>query len=653
MKNRWDDALRRELRPVRVRRELKMRILRQAERERFRRVQLRSAAMLAAAAAVIAVIGLVGGWMNLGGHAPDRRSLSHGGGWVWVGDSDALYHARKECGGQSDRVRMELKSAKAEGRTACADCISIPATPMPTEPEEVRYEVLPTPMPTSWPYTPVPENAAMITPEPTENGAVSEEYVRQKVLPTAAPTPNEAAVAPDSTDWPYTPVPENAAMITPEPTESEAASEDLPTPMPTVAPEKEWNFGVDEEAVGEVISENVGLLSMSDEIGPLSVYLTGRGTFYHLYEHCSGMQNAERMPLEAAQAMERPACPVCVGEGELHLVTLRFDQSANYLIVTAEMNESVAPIVGKKEMDPERIIERMSESLSQFMDEKSAQMLVESMDLEKVGGYKRAELQLSGFPCIAEFFDNSGGVQSYTAIWRKPSEAPVEVLPLQLGLDERWAFLEDETMHESHRSEFVSLVTCCPSGENEYQLLLCESGGKSVALACEMILSEDSVEESLNEEDCSLTYLGLNGRDYWLVIGEIPSVEDDLVNVAEEMGLEAESLELVYMTSLGEDRALFRLEDDGPYWATVDGDFVHRARNCSGMMVATRYTRTEAKELERRFCPVCMGEERVWVSGKDDEYHASTACGKGSLSLEISLTEAVRSGYGPCKRCFG
>ena len=77
MKNRWQDELRRELKPVRVDDSLKMRILAEAERARFRRRRQRMA-MAAVAAVLVAALGLTAALANLRPAVPDRRALSGG-----------------------------------------------------------------------------------------------------------------------------------------------------------------------------------------------------------------------------------------------------------------------------------------------------------------------------------------------------------------------------------------------------------------------------------------------------------------------------------------------------------------------------------------------------------------------------------------------
>ena len=71
MKNRWQDELRRELKPVRVDNSLKLRILAEAERARFRRRRQRMA-MAAVAAVLVAALGLTAALANLRPAVPDR-----------------------------------------------------------------------------------------------------------------------------------------------------------------------------------------------------------------------------------------------------------------------------------------------------------------------------------------------------------------------------------------------------------------------------------------------------------------------------------------------------------------------------------------------------------------------------------------------------
>lgn len=163
MKNRWQDELRREMKPVRVDDSLKLRILAEAERARFRRRRQRMA-MAAVAAVLVAALGLTAALANLRPAVPDRRALSGGsGGWVWVCGDDSYYHARKSCGGMGDAQREELSRARAEGRTACPACITSPATQPPEEQFSRESEL---PKASEAPAVMIEERTAQYTPIP-------------------------------------------------------------------------------------------------------------------------------------------------------------------------------------------------------------------------------------------------------------------------------------------------------------------------------------------------------------------------------------------------------------------------------------------------------------------------------------------------------
>lgn len=53
------------------------------------------------------------------------------------------------------------------------------------------------------------------------------------------------------------------------------------------------------------------------------VYATKNGAYYHIDEHCSGMQNAERVKLADMLASNRPACPVCCTAVEMTVFVSR------------------------------------------------------------------------------------------------------------------------------------------------------------------------------------------------------------------------------------------------------------------------------------------------------------------------------------------
>ncbi|MBR4443857.1 MAG: hypothetical protein IKS52_11390 [Clostridia bacterium] len=55
------------------------------------------------------------------------------------------------------------------------------------------------------------------------------------------------------------------------------------------------------------------------------VWATPKGQYYHIEEHCSGMQNAQRVPLADMLKAGRPACPTCAPNAE----TVVYGQQGN------------------------------------------------------------------------------------------------------------------------------------------------------------------------------------------------------------------------------------------------------------------------------------------------------------------------------------
>ena len=209
MKNRIKRALNRELKNVRIDETLRARILADAAGGRFRRERRpRFAPILAAAAAVVAMVAI--GWFA--GH-PERavhRDVALSDGeleWVWVCDDDALYHARKNCGGMEGAEQVSLERAKADGRTACADCIRPSAA--------------------------------------SEGGAPSGEA---GAIPSASPRAGEAAT-PRPTDETGSQTPASAPLVSATPAVTGTA-----TPAPTAEPNVEWS------ASGLAAAERAGSL---------------------------------------------------------------------------------------------------------------------------------------------------------------------------------------------------------------------------------------------------------------------------------------------------------------------------------------------------------------------------------------------------------
>lgn len=270
MKNRLRAELNRELKSIRISPVLKASILAGAAEGRFQEEKKRyPLGFLAAAAAVIVVTGLALGFVSLRADRIDRSStaLAPGNGeWVWVSDSDRLFHDEKACAGES-AVRMELKQAKGEGRSACENCIGGTGDGIAVS---AALMVHPT-------YTPVPEQpeteavSGMVTPEPTGCVWMAKDgdcYHLDRNCP---------------------------AMINPDDHMLMTVADGVPCPVCAA--------GFATPAPVELTPESTAE----------TVWCTKNGTFYHSAEHCSGMQNAKLYARNTAQELGKQPCPKCIG----------------------------------------------------------------------------------------------------------------------------------------------------------------------------------------------------------------------------------------------------------------------------------------------------------------------------------------------------
>ena len=272
MKNRIRSALNRELQGVRVGDDLKDRILAEAAGERmtFQRKKL-PFLPVATVAAVLVLAMLTAGVLSARRPRPDRRNqvFSDGGqSWVWVSEGDALYHARKDCGGIADAVRMPLAEAKAAGRTACRTCIAV---------------TQPTP-------APAPTDSAETEPMPEATAELAEESVEALPVTTAQPEESDMSIVSD----------EALPMPTEQPMENSSGME--------VGSNESFNddFDFDDLAGGRAIAEGEIL-----ETDAQQVWATQGGLYYHWEEHCSGITGAVQMDESAAVERGQRACPLC------------------------------------------------------------------------------------------------------------------------------------------------------------------------------------------------------------------------------------------------------------------------------------------------------------------------------------------------------
>lgn len=282
-------GLNQELRNVRISEELKERIIAEAvvARNAEKRQKIRLAP-LAAAAVFIMICGLTLGMISLKAERVERRStvmnegsgqglngsqvLSSGNGeWVWVSDSDKLYHVQNPCGSANDMTRVRLEQAWEQNRGPCAQCMPgsenaftdglMYAEGVPEENVENVENVV-------WAteggvFYHIDEhcsgmrNASAMTIERAEN-------IGKTVCPNCIGGFENGGFASAE---------EALLTFTPAPVEQ--------TPEPKIV------GGVD------------------------LVWTTGGGRFYHCDEHCSGMEGAVQKTFAEVVAAKLNACPVC------------------------------------------------------------------------------------------------------------------------------------------------------------------------------------------------------------------------------------------------------------------------------------------------------------------------------------------------------
>ena len=568
MKNRWQDELRRELKPVRVDDSLKMRILAEAERARFRRRRQRMA-MAAVAAVLVAALGLTAALANLRPAVPDRRALSGGSsGWVWVCEDDSYYHARKSCGGMRGAQREELSRARAEGRTACPACITAPATQQPEE--SSSYESEP--------------------PEASEAPAIRIE----------------------EQNAPYTPVPDGAEV----PADWNATAE--PTPMPTLEPEKRVNESAQytpvpngaeapgdwtatatlapAEAVGAAAID--GAMDMSES--GLGVWMTPNGLYYHLDSECSGMKNAELIALEIAEAEGRPACPVCV-QGELVRLDIQAERAGDVLCVRVTASDRLSVHENSKAAVQDKV--SLEDCVPLAMDASTAETLTQGM----MDGYVEAvetavfTVQPADDSVAAVFMRYDGDYRTQTLLIDGASDS--DRVALSLTADRYLWTLKGGKLVRAHDSLPLEIVQQASyPGDAEYLIQLNSSGG-SVA-QCHVDANEGGA-QALN----GLTELWFFGERYVRVEGADSKLTD--AAVAEALGVD--ETWLVAADESDESGARFlrieeTLTEEVMVYMTKNGSYYHLDEYCSGMQNAFAIPLGDAQRSGREPCPVCVGE---------------------------------------------
>lgn len=313
-------ALKREMENVRVSSELKKRILAEVAVSRMPQKRRRMSVMpLAAAAAVVLMIGLTAGVAMLRSEKPDlsatplsAATVEPDKAVVYVSDGDGLYHWKADCSGIADAHGMMPEEARAEGRKACSACLG-----------EGKNEADSLVWMTSFgDYYHVRHDCSGMT------GAVGVLEIEAKTLGRkACPMCISEGVIYYDPEIAATPVPSMVPVLLDDGDEVEnAAAQTLPprlTAPPTEAPAMTVEPG--EYAMSTPIAtveptpeaEEAGASSVAvvmNEKGNMSFWMTKNGVYYHIDEHCSGMEGAHICSEEEAVNAGKILCMVCKPE---------------------------------------------------------------------------------------------------------------------------------------------------------------------------------------------------------------------------------------------------------------------------------------------------------------------------------------------------
>lgn len=320
MKNKSRHSLDRELKNVRVSGELKRRILAEAGASRApERSSRRTVLPLAAAAAVVLVIGLTAGVTMLRAEKQDLSATPLNAATmkpkqpvVYVSDDDGLYHWQTACGEMTDMRSMKPEEARAEGRKACSECLGGEASGA----EELVW------MTPSGKYYHAAHDCSGMSgaigllqieartrgrwacPMCMDGEVMPEEALAPYPLPTEMPTRGPMGEQEEHPDEMFTLSPLPTAMPTQHPAATpEPEAYVMPTAAATVEPTP-MTEGFDGTSAAVVMNE-------AEDV---SFWMTKNGVYYHIDEHCSGMEGAHVCTEEEAVKAGKILCMVCMPE---------------------------------------------------------------------------------------------------------------------------------------------------------------------------------------------------------------------------------------------------------------------------------------------------------------------------------------------------
>lgn len=323
---------------------------------------------------------------------------------------------------------------------------------------------------------------------------------------------------------------------------------------------------------------------------------------YHARASCGGMENAQRVSLEQAQAQGRRPCGECI--------VLQGQPTASPSSA-GEREESVddyspqasAPTAMPEAAAAERSLESAQPTVPPLVDRQTTAVAPTPAMTEAP-------------PETEKYFDGMAAGNASGEQFDATAISGVSAEPFDRAAETR------EALAEQHAAEVSAAV-------DEPAALVDEADG-GVSVAARML------DDFLNKGSMMVDV----GGGLFHVDSACPSGEMEagmLFEEAVQQGFQP-------CPSCSADLCV---------WATKGGRWFHTARNCSGMENARLYTLDEAIRQGKEICPTCVGCDVVWLTEGGECVHAARNCSGMYGALEVSMLDSRAQERPLCPLCCG
>lgn len=392
------------------------------------------------------------------------------------------------------------------------------------------------------------------------------------------------------------------------------------------------------------------------------VYCTDGGRYYHMDEHCSGMQGAIRRPLSEALDMGKDACAVCVTDVSLHLDYIYYSEDEQYmhrmeycggvhypLRAQAANLSSEADASIRKSPCPLCLPNGISmEDGKAFAVLRETSTAAPEPTAENNGGEEPAVYCTEGGKYYHVHSDCSGMLGATLVplerIAQQKEPCPLCIAPLH--------------------------VFCTPKGNYYHSDRSCSGMVGATAMSveealwwykqpCPICISSRIVYFAVggkyyhNEPRCGSDYYEHAGKWlYALSAGMIdcPDCMDEVVSEADE-NQDAFWAELKAQEEAGPQPFS---SAEPPVYITENGIYTHYDSICCGISGAQSLSYAQAQAMGRISCPVCgpNPRERVYATENGKYYHCVENCSGMQRALATTPIEAQWEEKWACPVCM-